>query len=187
VKIHNLEPNTHVYDMIIRQTQFYQNKKYTSLNAYKYNYLYFVDDVNVSYTCSAEKQNALSQTSTNMELIRQVLETQMVYSNEEKAFISMNNINFVLTSTCPGNYNQMRTYFCSLKVKFLLILEKSDNFLPLNQRLTKHLINVHLSSDPIELASTLFTSPLQNWLEEFPPNQLKHPFEMAQVIKNSFF
>jgi hypothetical protein len=101
--MHNLEPSTHIYDMMIRQTPFYKNKKYTSLNAYKYNYLYFIDDLNVSYTCNAEKKQR-NATSTNMELIRQVLETQMVYSNEEKSFISMNNINFVLTSTNPGLY-----------------------------------------------------------------------------------
>jgi hypothetical protein len=106
--MHNLEPNSYLYDMVIRQTNFYHHKKYTSLCAYKYSYLYFIDDVNVSYRCNQERGclgigASPATTSANMELVRQLLETQMFYSTEEKAFITMNNVNLILAATNPGN------------------------------------------------------------------------------------
>ena len=167
VKMHNLEPNTFIYDNIIRQNRFYQNKKYISMNGHKYNNLYFIDDLNLSYQCPSQKnlQGKSLTNSSNMELMRQLLETQMIYSNEEKGFISiMNNINFLFTSTNP---------------------ETSDNYLPLSQRLTKHLISIHLSSDPVLMTEAIFASPILNWLEEFPQNLMKHPREMAQAILKS--
>lgn len=167
IKLHNIEPEQYVYTNIVKQTRFYQNKKYNSFNGYKHNYLYFIDDLNLSYSCGKAADNRLdasSSESSNMELIRQIMETRKIYSDEENSFIDLNNINFILTSTYP---------------------EISDNYVSLSQRTTKHFLNVHIGSDRMSLAESIFLMPIRNWLEEFPHDSIRYPNEMAQALIRS--
>ncbi len=53
--------------------------------------------------------------------------------------------------------------------------------MPLKQSLTKHLICIHLSQNEKALIESVFTVPLEHWLEEFPPDLILYPQELAKV------
>ena len=64
--------------------------------------------------------------------------------------------------------------------------DKTPNYLPLKQSLTKHLVCVHLNCfSEKTLIESIFMSPVQHWLEEFPSNIIQYPYEMSIAIIKS--
>ena len=159
-KINNTEPDSFVYETILRHAPFCRNKKSTSINGNKFDYILFIDDLNTKQTC----EKNVYQTSATLELIRQIIETKNIYSHDDDYFLPLNNINLILTCTYPG---------------------KSPNYLPLTERLTKHLVPIHLNSEPTTLIESIFSSPLDHWLEEFPAESILFPRELAQSLIKS--
>jgi hypothetical protein len=131
------------------------------MNSYKYSFLFFIDDLNVNY----KSRNNTNDSSSNMELLREIFETQQLYSNEDHSYINLSNMNFIMTCTNPT---------------------LSDSFLAINQRLSKHVINVHLNYDAASLTDSIFSNTIKNWLEEFPTNVMKYPFETSRVSQNIY-
>jgi len=62
---------------------------------------------------------------------------------------------------------------------------KTPNFLALKQSLLSRLLCVHLASTESSLVQTVFTAPVQHWLEEFPPYMVRYPIEIASAMLNT--
>ena len=101
VRMSNTEPNNLVYNTVLQHTPVCRKT-----GGHKLNYIYFIDDLNLSYSCAAETSaRFVVKPSANLELARQLLETKSIYSEANEHFISLNDINFVLSCTYPGwNY-----------------------------------------------------------------------------------
>lgn len=97
-KLNNVEPCSFVYETLLKQVQFYRNKKYTSINGYKSNYVFFIDDLNVNYACTNAHELSPNK-SPSMELMRLLLETRSVYNKDDQLFTPFNDINFLFSST----------------------------------------------------------------------------------------
>lgn len=180
-KLNSNEPNNGIYDILTKHLPFSKAKKYPSLNNYSHDFIYFIDDLNVNYQSSVDK---LSKSST-LELIRQIMETKSVYSDEDQALINLNNTSFLFACTYPGFIRSLMFMFdffsyplSSHNIKFI---GKSANSLVLSQRLTKSTINVNLSTHCSSLIESIFLSPMQQWLEEFPSETMLYPSELAHV------
>ncbi len=109
----NAEPSNLVHDTMLRHTPFCHKKK--SKNEKSCNYIYFIDDLNLNYSCST--QNLLFTKTThkslpNLELARQLLETHAIYSSETDYFMNLNEINFLFSCTYPC---ELHSYFISNK------------------------------------------------------------------------
>ena len=162
----NSEPSNSLYNSLIRHTPLCRAKKNSSFNGHKFNIFYFIDDLNISLKCSEEKRNNTSE-CYGTELARHLIETNTLYSPDDEQFIPFTNINFIFSSTYPN---------------------KTPNFHPLKQSLTKNLICVNLFANPKNLIESIFLSPIQNWLEEFPSDAVLYPAELARVnILNAYF
>ena len=159
-RVPNTEPDTSVYDTILRHAPFCRNKKSTSINGNKFDYILFLDDLNARQTC----EKNVSSTSASLELVRQIIETKTVYSHEDDHFLPLNSVNLVLACAYPG---------------------KSPNYLPLSERLTKHVFAVHLNAEPVTLIESIFSSSVDHWLEEFPAESILFPRELAQSLIKS--
>ena len=159
-KINNTEPDSFAYETILRHAPFCRNKKGMSINGNKFDYILFIDDLNTRQTC----EKNVYQTSATLELIRQIIETRTIYSHDDDYFLPLNSINLILTCTYPG---------------------KSPNYLPLTERLTKHLVPIHLNPEPTNLIESIFSSTLDHWLEEFPAESILFPRELAQSLIKS--
>lgn len=79
-------------------------------------------------------------------------------------------------------YLEFKFIFVSSKFNQFQLKEQTPNFIPLSQRLTKNLINIHLNPNPVSLTESIFSIPIQNWLEEFPSDSVQYPSELAQVF-----
>ena len=101
-KIDNLQSYQNIYEDLIRKSQFRDKKKYSSINGYRCNYLFFIDDLNTNFNCD---NNKIDLSSSNMELIRLIFETHCMYSHEDGLPTNFNDINFLFTSTYPGISN----------------------------------------------------------------------------------
>ncbi|CAF0731757.1 unnamed protein product, partial [Brachionus calyciflorus] len=156
-KLNNTEPNDYVYEILLKQAQFYRNKKYTSINGYKTNYIFFIDDLNVSFSSE-------SNGSASMELMRLLFETKSLFNKDDQLLTPFNDMNFMLTCSYPRN---------------------TSNFKPLNEQLLKHVIPIHLNPNPISLLEGVYSLQVQNWLEEFPTASVQYPRELAQSIIKS--
>jgi dynein heavy chain len=141
---------------------FVRNKKNSSINGNKYDFLCFIDDLNFNYSC--EKKNHQKNTSSNAELVRQLIETQTIYENQEFYPIPTDGINMLLSCTYPN---------------------RSATFVPLTQSQTKEIVPIHLSANPISLIRSIFSSTVEHWLEEFPADSVQYPKELGQSIIKS--
>ena len=66
------------------------------------------------------------------------------------------------------------------------IPNKTPNYLALKQSLTKHVVCVNLNAfNDKYLIESIFLSPIQHWLEEFPSNIIQYPFEMSHALIRS--
>ena len=155
IRLVHTEPSNSLYQTLIRHTPFCRAKKNSSLNAHKFPYVYFIDDLNSNAKCSLNPNNFYGA-----ELVRHLIETNSLYSPEDEQFMTFSNINYILSCTLPN---------------------KTPNSLPLKQSLTKHLICVNLGASQKNLIESVFLSPIQHWLEEFPPDAVLYPAELANV------
>lgn len=58
--------------------------------------------------------------------------------------------------------------------------------MPLKSSLTKHLVCINLNAfNEKYLIESIFLSPVQHWLEEFPSNLIQYPFDMAHALIRS--
>jgi hypothetical protein len=128
VRLSNTEPSNLVHDTILKHTPFCRAKRinqganiglkslgHSSLTAAtsvpKNNFIYFIDDLNLNYSCSSVRHSMSSSglmtsdnraSTANLELSRQILETHSMYSNETDYFVSLSDINFLFSCTYPG-------------------------------------------------------------------------------------
>jgi dynein heavy chain len=54
-----------------------------------------------------------------------------------------------------------------------------------DERFTRHFICVYINSNRNSVLESLFLPTVQNWLEEFPVDQLQYPLEMADAMIKS--
>lgn len=157
-RISSIEPGDHVQKTLMRNIPFIKAKKYPSINNYSNNYVFVIEDLNVNYA----PRRRSTQSSSSMELARQIMETRTLGPSEEGDHIGLEHV--VLLFTCS---------FCG----------NSPNYMPLSERLTKSLINVNLNPNPSSFIESVFFSPIQQWLEEFPSESVLYPNELAHVRK----
>lgn len=160
VRLSNTEPNNLVYETLLAHTPLCQRKK----NGNKRNLIYFIDDLNLTYKCSLSKTKNSRAVSANLELARQILDTHYMYSPAEENFMSMADVNLILSCAYP---------------------DKSPNYVALKQSLSKSLVCVHLNQSEKSLVESVFMAPVQYWLEEFPPYLVRYPIEIAKVNKHT--
>ncbi len=165
IRLANAEPNNYIHKILCTHSPLCVNKKNSSMNAHRYSFIYFIDDLNMDYSCRVNSSSSTGVSSSTIELARQLLETNLIYLNENDYFLPMKHINYVFTCTYPG---------------------KTSSFLPLKQSFTKNLVCVHLNSfNEKSLIESIFMSPVQHWLEEFPSNIIQYPYEMSIAIIKS--
>lgn len=156
----NTEPNNFVYETILKHSPLVIKRKNDKRNKSKF--IYFIDDLNLSFKCNKQleglEKNQLP--SANMELARQIFETNNIYCKDNQNFMQLTEMNFILTCSYPG---------------------KSPNLLPLPENLTKNLISINLYSDEYSQIESVFRSPIQHWLEEFPSYLVYYPIEITSV------
>lgn len=130
-------------------------------------YIYFIDDLNLSFKCNKQLADLEQKQSpsANLELARQIFETSNIYCKDNQNFMQLTEMNFILTCSYPG---------------------KSPNLLPLPQNITKHMISINLYSDEHSRIESVFKSPIQHWLEEFPTYLVYYPIEITSVSFTSF-
>jgi hypothetical protein len=157
-KLTNISPHTYTRDTFYRLFNFTRNKKHTSINNYKYDFVYFIDDLNINYTCY---QN--NKIKSNLEFVRQLIETQSIYDDDYYKQTTRG-MNLLLCCSYPN---------------------RSINYLPLSQSQTKETVTVHLNVNPISLIKSIFSSQVEHWLEEFPADSVQYPKEMGQSIIKS--
>lgn len=157
IRLANTQPDTNLNDILLSHSPLIVNRKNSSINGHRYKYIYFIDDLNLSYSCCSA--------SSSLELARQLLESNTIYLNDLDHFLPMKHVNYVFTCTNPN---------------------KTPNYLPVKQSLTKNLICVNMNTfNEKSLIENIFLPPVQNWLEEFPSNIIQYPFEMSQSIIKS--
>lgn len=158
IRLANAEPSNQIHKTLVNHSPLCANKKNSSMNAHRYSFVYFIDDLNMDYSCR-------QRSSSTIEVARQLLESQSLYLNENDHFLPMKHVNYVYTCGYPN---------------------KTPNHLPLKQSFTKHLVCVHLNSfNEKYLIESIFMSPVQHWLEEFPSNLIQYPYEMSIAIIKS--
>ena len=135
VRLSNTEPNNLVYNTILQHTPVCRK-----IGSQKLNYIYFIDDLNLSYSCAADTSARFAvKPSANLELARQLLETKSIYSEANEHFISLNDINFVLSCTYPG-LRILNTNFWPSKFRFFLqFIRKNSKFFPFESKANKTL------------------------------------------------
>lgn len=161
VRLANTEPDNYLHKTLSAHSPLCANKKNSSMNGHRYSFVYFIDDLNTDYNCMKSGQ----QTSANLELSRQLLETNKLYITENDYFMPMKHINYVFSCSYP---------------------HKTPNYSHLKESLTKHLVCIHMNSfNEKNTIESIFLPPIQHWLEEFPSNVIQYPFEMSQAIMAS--
>jgi GTPase SAR1 family protein len=155
VKMASMEPDNNVYKLIVNQTEFCRSKRNSSIIDHKSNFVYFIDDLNVKYSCDSKNE------SSNMELLRQIMETKMIYSYDDESLMPITDINFAVCLSYP---------------------DRTPNHLKVSQSITKSFVCVHLNPVQTGLIESIFSLQIRDWLEEFPPDLIQQPTEMAHAI-----
>jgi hypothetical protein len=148
-------------------------------NLKKQNFLFFIDDLNLCYTNKKRKkfekicdQNGFnfSEFSNNhsfkMELARQIMESQTLYSND------------IMLSTSGYNF----IFACSTNS---FALSNFDGIMPLSESLTKHTLTVNLRADVSSMIEHIFAIPVTRWLNEFPLKFAPNFVEISKPILDS--
>jgi GTPase SAR1 family protein len=100
IKMQNTEPHNNLHRNISTQSPFIKSKfGETTRTSRRSKYIYFVDDFNVSFSMSNS-----APTSQNFELLRQINETQSVFSTEDDSLMLLSEVNFITTCTIPSNF-----------------------------------------------------------------------------------
>jgi hypothetical protein len=90
-----MEPYNNIYDTISKHTDLAKIKLAT-LNT-KNKFTYFLDDLNINSSCKNMKN-----LNKNFDLMRQIFETNSIYSLEDESFITLSECNFVTSCTTPS-------------------------------------------------------------------------------------
>lgn len=93
VKLNNSEPYNTVHDIIAKHSPLAKAKMAT-LNT-RNKFIYFIDDLNLNTSCNTHSS------SKTFELMRQIMETNAIYSFDEEIFLTLSEFNFVLACSTP--------------------------------------------------------------------------------------
>jgi hypothetical protein len=181
VKFTNMESYSTLQSSLLKHAAIAKPKQVPNkndANGKTRKFVYYIDDLNVTNKC--EQSNKLNRTFS---LMRQVMETNYLYSFDDEFFHSFSEYNYVVLCSTPCEcLTKYKT--CSLgKRSFYFAATLSPDCHSLSESLTKNFICINMNPNMASVMESIYLPSIQHWLEEFPVDSLMHPIEMAEVSR----
>uniref|UniRef100_A0A2C9KUW4 AAA+ ATPase domain-containing protein n=1 Tax=Biomphalaria glabrata TaxID=6526 RepID=A0A2C9KUW4_BIOGL len=119
-------------------------------------HLFFIDDLNMA--------PMIGDYQPPLELMRCLLSTGGMHDRNRKEFLKTKEASFIAATTIPSCPGSGLGKACHL----------------ISTRLTRHFVNLTVFSPSEDSLVTLFSKPLQTWLEEFPTFAVEHTYEFSK-------
>ncbi|XP_035825634.1 dynein heavy chain domain-containing protein 1 [Aplysia californica] len=121
-------------------------------------HLFFVDDLNMA--------PAVGGYQPPLELIRHILTEGGTYERHRKEFQKTEEAAFIAATTLPAAAGTGLGNACHV----------------MSSRLTRQFVNLTVFTPSGDALLTMFSRPLQTWLEEFPTYSVEHHYEFAKAM-----
>ncbi|XP_025095393.1 dynein heavy chain domain-containing protein 1-like isoform X2 [Pomacea canaliculata] len=121
-------------------------------------HLFFIDDLNMAPTMGSYQPP--------VELLRHILCTGGTYDQQRQAFQQMKEASFIAAATLPsaaGSGLGLATHV-------------------LSPRLLRQFVNLTIFTPNTDSLLTIYSRPIQTWLEEFPAYSVEHHHEFAKAL-----
>ncbi|KAK7008742.1 dynein heavy chain domain-containing protein 1, partial [Biomphalaria glabrata] len=124
-------------------------------------HLFFIDDLNMA--------QMIGDYQPPLELMRCLLSTGGMHDRNRKEFLKTKEASFIAATTIPSCPGSGLGKACHL----------------ISTRLTRHFVNLTVFSPSEDSLVTLFSKPLQTWLEEFPTFAVEHTYEFSRAMSSA--
>ncbi|GFR96319.1 dynein heavy chain domain-containing protein 1-like [Elysia marginata] len=124
-------------------------------------HLFFVDDLNMA--------PAVGNYQPPLELMRNILTKGGTYDQHRKEFQKMEEAAFIASTTLPSAPGTGLGDACRV----------------MSSRLTRQFVNLTVFCPSGDALLTMYSRPLQTWLEEFPTYSVEHHFEFAKAMSGA--
>ncbi|KAH9487912.1 hypothetical protein Btru_067436 [Bulinus truncatus] len=124
-------------------------------------HLFFIDDLNMAPMTGGHQPT--------LELMRSLLTTGGMHDRKRKEFLKTIEASFIAATTIPTYPGTGLGKSCHV----------------MSSRLTRHFVNLTFFTPPEDSLVTLFSRPLQTWLEEFPTCSVEHCFEFSRAMSSA--
>ncbi|CAL1542047.1 unnamed protein product, partial [Lymnaea stagnalis] len=150
-------------DLILAHVQAVQNKNITRVGGAAGNqdqprHLFFLDDLSMAPN--------IGRYQPPHELLRSILTTGGMHDKQRKQFQRTKEAAFIAATTLPSAPGTGLGLACQV----------------MTSRLTRRFVNLTVFTPSEDALVTLFSRPLQTWLEEFPTYSVEHHTEFARAM-----